>query len=121
MNELDLSTTPGKEAERRANIIAITPAGQDPVIFWHQVAQDAIRTSENDRRRAENARASQRKAEEALRNFTDSLVQRTAEAKSNTPIDLSRLVELAQTGMIDLNINISISGTRKGEIDYGKE
>ena len=42
-------------AGKRSNIISITPPDQDPVLYWHQVAQDAISARERaDARRKED-------------------------------------------------------------------
>ena len=120
MSEYELPTTPGKDAERRANIISITPPGQDPVIFWHQVAQDAIRSAETAEKRATIARTERERAERDLKAFTERLVQQTAIGKARTPLDVSRLVELAQLGMIDLNISVGIYGTKKGANSDGE-
>lgn len=36
---------------RKQNILSITPDGMDPVLYWHQVAQDAIHARErNDKK-----------------------------------------------------------------------
>jgi len=112
--------TEQETAKRRADIISVTPPGQDPVIFWHQVAQDAIQASENADKRASAARAERDRAERDLKAFTERLVQQTAIGKARTPLDVSRLVELAQWGMIDLNISVGIYGTKKGANSDGE-
>lgn len=39
---------------RRQNIISITPEGWDPVVYWHTVAQDAMRSRDKtEKRRAD--------------------------------------------------------------------
>ena len=42
MDNLEKPSDPVTNYQKRCNIIDNTPSGQDPVIYWHQVAQDAI-------------------------------------------------------------------------------
>jgi hypothetical protein len=39
----------------RKNILAITPEGEDPLIFWHQAAQDAIQSAQKQKERHADA------------------------------------------------------------------
>lgn len=100
-------------AQKRADIIRNTPAGQDPVIYWHQVAMDAVRSSERDQARTRAAVEGRDRAEKDLDLFTKRLIDQTAREKAQTPLDVSNLVRMARDGDISLNINISISGGRE--------
>ena len=95
---------------QKMKILDNTPCDQDPVIYWHQVAQDAIKSAEKERERAKYAAAGRDKAERDLNLFTERLIARAASDKSTIPLDISRLVELAQCGDIDLSVNIGIYG-----------
>lgn len=101
----------------RSKIISITPHGQDPVVFWHQVARDAIKTSEKDRKRAEDARREQARAEHDLQYFTERLVERTADQKARIPLDVSNLVRMARDGEIDLSVSLYINGKGRNTDD----
>lgn len=100
-------------AQKRADIIRNTPAGQDPVIYWHQVAMDAVHSSERDQARTRAAVEGRDRAEKDLDLFTKRLIDQTAREKAQTPLDVSNLVRMARDGDISLNINISISGGRE--------
>lgn len=91
------------------NIIEITPPGTDPVLYWHQVAMDAIRAQESAQKQAKQAREDLRRTERELQNLTSGLVARTADKRATIPIDMSRLIDMAKFGYIDLNVTISIS------------
>lgn len=97
-------------AELKSKIIHNTPCGQDPVVYWYEVAQDAIKTAEKERERTKYAAAGRDKAERDLKLFTERLIARAASEKATIPLDISRLVELAQCGDIDLSVNIGIYG-----------
>lgn len=97
-------------AELKSKIIHNTPCGQDPVVYWYQVAQDAIKSAEKERERTKYAAAGRDKAERDLKLFTEHLIARAASEKATIPLDISRLVELAQCGDIDLSVNIGIYG-----------
>lgn len=98
------------EDRTRADIIRNTPCNQDPVIYWHQVAQDAIKSAEKERERTKYATAGRDKAERDLNLFTERLIARAASDKSTIPLDISRLVDLARCGDIDLSVSINIYG-----------
>ena len=100
-------------AQKRADIIRNTPAGQDPVIYWHQVAMDAVHSSERDQARTRAAVEGRNRAEKDLDLFTKRLIDQAAREKAQTPLDVSNLVRMARDGDISLNINISISGGRE--------
>ena len=100
-------------AQKRADIIRNTPAGQDPVIYWHQVAMDAVHSSERDQARTRAAVEGRDRAEKDLDLFTKRLIDQAAREKERTPLDVSNLVRMARDGDISLNINISISGGRE--------
>ena len=95
---------------KRANIVASTPSGQDPLVYWHQVAQDAIQSARKEHEHAVSLLRERDKAETELKYFTERLVERTAQAKSSIPFDISRLIEKTQDGDIDLSISLYISG-----------
>lgn len=97
-------------AELKSKIIHNTPCGQDPVIYWYQVAQDAIKSAEKERERTKYAVAGRDRAERDLKLFTERMVERAASEKSTLPLDISRLVDLARCGDIDLSVNIGIYG-----------
>ena len=105
-----IDTTLPFDDTHKIDIIRNTPHGQDPVVYWYHVAQDAIRSAEKERERAKYATAGRDKAERDLNLFTERLIARAASDKSTIPLDISRLVELAQCGDIDLSVNIGIYG-----------
>ena len=100
-------------AQKRADILRNTPAGQDPVIYWHQVAMDAVHSSERDQARTRAAVERRDRAEKDLDLLTKRLIDQAAREKERTPLDVSNLVRMARDGDISLNINISISGGRE--------
>ena len=101
------------DRERR-NILDITPGEQDPLVYWHQVAQDAIKTAEKERERAKYAVAGRDKAEREFNGLTERLVRQAAANSNNMPLDLTRLVEMASTGKIDLSVSLYISAGKGG-------
>lgn len=105
-------------AQKRADIIRNTPAGQDPVIYWHQVAMDAVHSSERDQARTRAAVEGRDRAEKDLDRYTTRLTNEIARQRANAPLDLTNLVRMARDGEINLNLNISISGG--AEQDEGK-
>lgn len=119
MSEHDTAVNPDSytfqsESDRkRADIIRITPPDQDPIIYWHQVAQDAIRSAEKERERTKHAVADRNKAQQDYKCLTERLVDRAAQARARTPLDFSNLIEKARTGDIDLNVSIGIYGRRE--------
>ena len=42
MDDLEQSVPSSTNYQKRADILRNTPSDQDPVLYWHQVAQDAI-------------------------------------------------------------------------------
>ena len=106
--------------QRRGNIVSITPDGEDPVLYWHQVAQDAIKSAESARNQAKQARESMNESKRAYDSLTERIAQKNTEyrmqiekEKAEVPFDLSRLVGMAQDGTIDLNVTIQIKGKRR--------
>ena len=97
-------------AQKRADIIRNTPAGQDPVIYWHQFAMDAVHSSERDQARTRAAVEGRDRAEKDLDRYTTRLTNEIARQRANAPLDLTNLVRMARDGKINLNLNISISG-----------
>ena len=118
---VDILTQEQKDRlKRRGNIVSITPDGEDPVLYWHQVAQDAIKSAESARNQAKQARESMNEAKRAYDSLTERIVQKNTEYhmqiekdKVEVPFDLSRLVGMAQDGTIDLNVTIQIKGKRR--------
>ena len=105
---------------RRANIMTITPVDQDPVVYWHQVAQDAIKSAESARNQAKQAREAMNESKRAYDSLTERIAQKNTEYrmqiekdKAEVPFDLSRLVGMAQDGTIDLNVTVQIKGKRR--------
>lgn len=105
---------------RRGNIISITPDGEDAVLYWHQVAQDAIKSAESARNQAKQAREERDKTQRAFDNLTARIARKNEEYrvqiekdKSEVPFDLSRLVGMAGQGDIDLNVTVQIKGKRR--------
>lgn len=101
-------------AELKSKIIHNTPCGQDPVVYWYEVAQDAIKSAEKERERTKYAAAGRDKAEREFNGLTERLVQQAAANRSNMPLDMTRLIEMASTGKIDLSVNLYISGGKGG-------
>lgn len=95
---------------KRANIVEITPPGYDPLVYWHQVAQDAIQSAQKEHEHAVQLLRERDKAEQRLKEFTERLINRAADAKARIPFDISRLIEKAQYGDIDLNVSLYITG-----------
>lgn len=112
MSEQNVIRIPEEES-RKLDILRITPAGQDPLIYWHQVAQDAIHSIEKERERAKAAVAGRDKAEKDLAYFTERLVQQATVAKNAVPLDLSKLIDKVECGDIDLNLSLYISRARE--------
>lgn len=102
------------------SILENTPHDQDPVLYWHQVAIDAIRAQEAAQKRAKRADCLRERAERELNTMTSGLVARTADKRALIPLDMSRLIDMAKFGYIDLDVAISIK-RGKGECDHGNE
>ena len=108
------------EVERHANILRITPDGENPVIYWHQVAQDAIKSAESARNQAKQARDELNRSIQSYDNLIEKIARQNTEyraqiekEKAEVPFDLSRLVGLAGQGDIDLNVTVQIKGKRR--------
>ena len=112
MSEQNVIRIPEEES-RKLDILRITPAGQDPLIYWHQVAQDAIRSAEKERERAKAAVAGREKAERDLKDFTDHVISMATNRAAAVPLDLTRLIEKVELGDIDLNLSLYISRARE--------
>ena len=104
-----------EEVERHANILRITPEGYDPLIYWHSVSQDAIKTSEKAKNDAKQAREERDRIQRAYDGLVERLTAKIANERKRNPLDLTNLITMAGTGQCNLNIAITIS---KGE---GKE
>ena len=98
-----------REAFLRNKIIANTPEGYDPVIYWHQVAMDAINGTEKDRNAAKQVREERDRMKRDYDRFTSKLVDEAARQKSRIPLDVSNLVEMARSGDISLSMSIYVS------------
>lgn len=91
------------------NITTNTPQDQNPVIYWYQVAMDAIKSAESAQKRAKQADNERARAERELHNLTSGLVERTADKRALIPLDMSRIIDMAAAGTIDLNVSLFIS------------
>lgn len=98
-----------REVFLRNKIIANTPEGYDPVIYWHQVAMDAIRGAEKDRESSARAREERDRMKRDYDRLTSRLVDEAARQKSRIPLDVSNLVEMARSGDISLSMSIYVS------------
>ncbi len=111
------------------NIMANTPNGYDPLVYWHQVAMDAIKSGQSAQNAAKQARDELGKAQRSFDRLSERIAQQNADyrvqiekAKSEVPFDLSRLVGLAGKGTIDLNVTIQIKGKgRRPEYEHEDE
>ena len=118
---VDILTQEQKDRlQRRGNIVSITPDGEDPVLYWHQVAQDAIKSAESARNQAKQAREELNRSKQSFTNLTDRIARENEKYrmqiekdKAEVPFDLSRLVGMAQDGTIDLNVTVQIKGKRR--------
>ena len=72
MSEQDYPRTMDPNEQKRRDILSITPPGQDPVLYWHQVSQDAIHARE----RNEEFRKANKDELERLRAYENSERQR---------------------------------------------
>ena len=111
--EDNITTENIESAQKRADILRNTPPGQDPVIYWHQVAMDAVHSSERDHARAHTATEERVRAEKDLDLFTKRLIDQAAREKSRTPLDLTNLITMARDGDINLYMSLSISGGKE--------
>lgn len=111
------------------NIMSITPNDQNPVLYWHQVAMDAIKSQESAQNRAKQADADRAKAQRAFDDLTEKTAQKIADYKmrvdketQEVPFDLSRLVGMARSGDVDLNVSVQIKGKRRmPQYEYEKD
>lgn len=110
-----IDTTVDMNEMLKKDIIRNTPYDQDPLIYWHQVAMDAIKTADREREKAKHAVEERNKMDNDLTIFTNQLITQAASDKSSLPLDISRLVDMARCGDIDLNVSIGIYG--KGGAD----
>ena len=97
------------EDNTRDLIIQNTPVGQDPVIYWHQVAIDAMQETAKRQRKEKEMTEQRDQARSDLELFTHRLIDQAAREKSRAPLDISRLIELVQDGAIDLNLSFYIT------------
>lgn len=90
--------------EKRKNIISITPHDQDPVIYWHQVAQDAI----NARERGEELRKEHRAELERLQQYErDEQKRRTTELEEQTVPSFQDLLYRVTRGDFSMTVQFS--------------
>lgn len=97
---------------RRNNIISDTPVGYDPLIYWRQVATDAIKSVEKERENAKKERTERERISARLNSFTNIVAEKATDQRAKVPLDLSRLIDRAASGDIDLNLSIYISKGR---------
>ena len=98
----------------RAGILNNTPAGQDPIVYWHNVAMDAIRRNQELQETAKRAVDERDEIKRDLDRFTKRLINQTSNNKSRIPLDISNLVSIAQSGNIDLTLSIGIRSGKSG-------
>ena len=104
------------EENTRDLIIQNTPDGQDPVVYWHQVAMDAVLSSEKDAERTRAAVKERDQARSDLEIFTSRLISQAAREKERVPLDISRLIDMVLDGAIDLNLSFYISRATNREV-----
>jgi hypothetical protein len=104
-----------RTAQERADIIRNTPDGTDPVVYWHQVAMDAIRGAESARKIAAQAKDERNRMKRDYDRLTSRLIDEAARQKSRIPLDVSNLVEMARSGDINLSMSIYVSRGEKEE------
>ena len=109
-----IDTTVDMNEMLKMDILRNTPCDQDPLIYWHQVAQDAIKSADKERERTKYALAGRDKAEREFNGLTERLVQQNAANRNDMPLDLSRIIQMASSGTIDLSISLYISGGTGG-------
>ena len=96
--------TEAERTERLANILRITPEDQDPVIYWHQVAIDAINSADGERKRTQDIRNE---------NYRLTRMERTAQDRerrelvSRTMPSVRELLGRVQDGDFSMNIQFS--------------
>ena len=54
MNNEPIRCSDSDELEKMQDILNITPSGQNPLLYWHQVAMDAIQAREQNEKRRKN-------------------------------------------------------------------
>lgn len=112
-----VTTEDAETVRKRSDIIRNTPAGYDPVVYWHQVAMDAIKSSEKSHPAIKRAEQERDDARRDLKLFTERLITENARRRSETPLDLTNLIELSRTGAIKLTLNIGIRDGAKNEYE----
>ena len=108
----DEKMTTMEAATKRNYIVGKTPVGYDPLIYWHQVATDAIKSAEKERENAKQERTERERVAARLNSFTNIVAEKATDQRAKVPLDLSRLIDRAATGDIDLNLSIYISKGR---------
>lgn len=90
------------------DIISITPLGEDPLIYWHQVAQDAINAREKMELRLKMATNDLERIRAAAKVQSEEYGRYMAEKHHALPTadDLLRLV---RAGEIDLNVDLRLT------------
>ena len=97
--------------QKRINIINNTPSGYDPLVYWHQVAQDAIHSRErelqNKQERTEEL--------ERLRRYEQNERKRVEyELREQTFPSVRELLSRVKDGDFSINISIGIYPNREG-------
>lgn len=89
---------------RRKNILAITPEGEDPLIFWHQVAQDAIQSAQKQKERHADA---DRELLDLQRREQFSKERERNELFRQTVPNLRDLLNRVMNGDFSMNVQVS--------------
>lgn len=113
MNDQNVRNLGTEEINNRHNhITANTPVGYDPLVYWYQVATDAIKSIEKERENAKQERKERERISARLNSFTNIVAEKATDQRAKVPLDFTRLVEKAANGDIDLNVSIYISKGR---------
>lgn len=107
-------------AKLHTDILNQTPHGEDPVIYWHRLAMDAIRSADKERQRTQDIR----NENDNLKRFQvneNARVQR--ELKQQTMPPVRELINRVQNGDFSMNIQFSFypNTERKEEAYSGDE
>ena len=105
--------------QKLASIINNTPADQDPLIYWHQVALDAIDNADRERKRTEDIRAENDNLKRYQANESNRIKR---ELQAQTMPSIRELLHRVQDGDFSMNIQLSFyPNTERKEKDYYAE
>lgn len=125
MSEHDINpgvTDPNEYQKRRELIKSITPCGQDPLVYWHQLAQDTLR--ELDKYRKANEAAEDRiERLEHYQSMEGTRIRRELEDRALP--NVRELLSRVKKGDFSMNIQFSfypnVETERKGGYDNDEE